>query len=79
MATIETASKTQLTIDISRQLAEQLNSYLLEHPNESIETLLHEALYVRQVPEEPHKFLELAGFIKNVPGNASQRPEDTVS
>ena len=79
MASVETTSKTQLTVELSQQLAEQLNNYLLENPGESIERLLQDALYVRQVPKDPNKFLELAGFIKNVHSDASKHPEDSVT
>ena len=45
MATLETAPKERITVELSQQLVEQLNSYLSEHPTESIESLLQSALY----------------------------------
>ncbi|MEL6488618.1 MAG: hypothetical protein AAFV85_01720 [Cyanobacteria bacterium J06634_6] len=75
---LKTAPKTQLTIELSPDLVEQLNSYLSKNPEESLERLLRDALHVRQVPEDPDNFLELAGFVKNVHSDASKHPEDAI-
>lgn len=44
MARLEIAPKTQPTIELSEQLVTQLNSFLSEHPEKSLEALLQDAL-----------------------------------
>ena len=75
---LKTAPKTQLTIELSPDLVEQLNIYLSKNPEENIARPLRDALYVRQAPKDPDKFLELAGFIKDVYSDASKHPEDAI-
>ncbi|MEL6973630.1 MAG: hypothetical protein AAF810_15035 [Cyanobacteria bacterium P01_D01_bin.36] len=67
---------TRLTIDIPETLAEELNHYLSENPEETMAKILREALHVRQVPKDRSALLELAGVIKEAPRGAAEHAED---
>lgn len=47
----------QVTIELPDQLAEQLNTYLQTHPEETIAGLIHEALKLKLLPKDSSKLL----------------------
>jgi hypothetical protein len=67
---------TQLTIELPDQLAEQLNTYLQTHPEETIVGLIHEALKIKLLPKDSSKLLELAGIVADAPRGAAEHAED---
>ena len=67
---------TQLTIELPDQLAEQLNTYLQNHPEETLVGLIHEALKIKLLPKDSSKLLELAGIITDAPRGAADHAED---
>lgn len=67
---------TQLTIELPDQLAEQLNTYLQTHPEETIVGLIHEALKIKLLPKDSSKLLELAGIVTDAPRGAAEHAED---
>ena len=58
---------TQLTLEIPDQLAEQLNVYLNQHPEENLTSLIQDVLEIRLMPKDGSKLLELAGIVKEAP------------
>ncbi|MGI0485498.1 hypothetical protein ACN4EK_08695 [Pantanalinema rosaneae CENA516] len=67
---------TQLTIELPDQLAEQLNTYLQTHPEETLVGLIHEALKIKLLPKDSSKLLELAGIVTDAPRGAAEHAED---
>ena len=67
---------TKLTIDLPDQLAERLNNYLSEHPEETMAKIIREALAVKEVPRDRSKLLALAGIVQDAPRGASEHAED---
>ena len=56
-------------------LAERLNEYLKEHPEETIFSIVQEALEVKLAQKDVSKLL-IAGIIQNAPCDAADRAED---
>jgi hypothetical protein len=69
---------TQLTIELPDQLAEQLNTYLQTHPEETIVGLIHEALKIKLLPKDSSKLLELAGIVTDTPHQATDLAKNAV-
>ncbi len=67
---------TQLTLEIPDQLADQLNVYLKQHPEEDLTSLIQDVLEIRLMPKDGSKLLELAGIVKEAPRGASEHAED---
>lgn len=67
---------TKLTIDLPDSLANRLNNYLAEHPEETMAKIIREALDVKEVPRDRSKLLALAGIVKEAPRGASEHAED---
>jgi hypothetical protein len=67
---------TQVTIELPDQRAEQLNTYLQTHPEETIVGLIHEALKIKLLPKDSSKLLELAGIVTDAPRGAAEHAED---
>lgn len=67
---------TQLTIELPDHLAEQLNTYLQSHPEETLVGLIHEALKIKMLPKDSSKLLELAGIVTDAPRGAADHAED---
>jgi hypothetical protein len=67
---------TQLTIELPDQLAEQLSDYLKDYPNETLATLIQEALQVRLISKDGSKLLALAGIVTEAPRGAAEHAED---
>lgn len=66
----------QYTIDLPKDLAHRLQQYLEEHPGETLEHLVQEALEVRLAPKNLDKLLSLAGIVADAPRNAADHAED---
>lgn len=66
----------QLKVELPDTLAERLDTYLKEHPEESVFSLIQEALEIKLTPKDSSKLLELAGIITEAPRNAADRAED---
>lgn len=69
----------QITIDLPEDLANRLNLYLQEHPEESLLGILKEALEVKLVPKDTARLLELAGIVPDAPWGAADHAEDDVT
>jgi hypothetical protein len=69
---------TQLTIELPDQLAEQLNTYLQNHPEETLVGLIHEALKIKMLPKDSAKLLELAGIVTDAPHAATDLAQNAV-
>jgi len=67
-----------LTIEVPDQLAEQLNTYLKNHPEETIVGLIHEALKIKLLPKDSSKLLELAGIVTDTPHKATDSAKNAV-
>ena len=66
----------KLTIELPDQLAERLNNYLSENPEETMAKLIREALTVKEVPKDLSKLLALAGVVTEAPRNSDEHAED---
>ncbi len=66
----------QLTVELPDALAERLKTYLQEHPEETVLSLIQEALEVKLIPKDSSALLELAGIVTEAPRNARDRAED---
>ncbi|NJM74869.1 MAG: hypothetical protein HC852_02745 [Acaryochloridaceae cyanobacterium RU_4_10] len=67
---------THLTLEIPDQIAEQLETYLNEHHEENLSSLIQDFLAIRLMPKDGSKLLELAGIVTEVPRNTSEHAED---
>jgi hypothetical protein len=66
----------QVTVELPDPLAEKLNTYLKEHPDETVLSLIQAALEVKLIPKDSSGLLALAGIISDAPHNARDRAED---
>lgn len=66
----------QLTVELPDALADRLNAYLKEHPEETVLSLIQEALEVKLIPKDSSALLELAGIVTEAPRHARDRAED---
>lgn len=67
---------TQLTIELPDHLAEQLQHYLKTNPQETLASLLYDALHVKLTPKDSSQLLTLAGIIHSAPRGAADHAED---
>ena len=67
---------TQMTIELPDQLAEQIQTYLQNHPQETLADILQEALQIKLFPKDSSKLLELAGIVTDAPRCAAEQAED---
>lgn len=51
-------------------------TYLKEHPEETVLSLIQEALGVKLIPKDSSALLELAGIVTAAPRNARDQAED---
>ena len=63
----------QLTIEVPDSLGKRLNDYLKEHPEETLFSLVQEALEVKLIPKDTSKLLELRGIVNESPEELSQQ------
>ncbi|WP_416674633.1 hypothetical protein [Egbenema bharatensis] len=68
----------QITIDLPEPLARQLTDYLRAHPQETVVSLVQEALEIKRSPKDSSKLLELAGIVAEAPRNARDHAEDDL-
>lgn len=64
------------TVYLPDELAERLNEYLTKHPDETLSSIVQEALEVKLVRKDISKLLALAGVVQNAPCNAVDHAED---
>ena len=67
---------TQMTIELPDQLAEQIQTYLQNHPQETLADILQEVLQIKLFPKDSSKLLELAGIVTDAPRGAAEHAED---
>jgi hypothetical protein len=60
-------------IDLPDELAQNLDRYLQEHPEETFFGLVKEALETKLIPKDISKLLTLAGIVTKAPHNAEDR------
>ena len=66
----------KLTIEVPDSLGKRLNDYLKEHPEETLFSLVQEALEIKLIPKDTTKLLELAGIVTVAPRGAAEHAED---
>jgi hypothetical protein len=66
----------KLTLEIPDNLAPHLDEYLKKHPEETLFSLVQEALEIKIFPKDTTKLLELAGIVKEAPRGAAEHAED---
>jgi hypothetical protein len=66
----------KLTIEVPDSLGKRLNDYLKEHPEETLFSLVQEALEIKLIPKDISKLLELAGIVTVAPRGAAEHAED---
>ncbi len=64
------------TVYIPDDLAERLNKYLTEHPDETLSSIVQSALEVKLAHKDVSKLLALAGIVQEAPCNAADHAED---
>ena len=63
-------------INLPEELAQRLDIYLQEHPEETFYSLVKEALEIKLMPKDISKLLDLAGIVTEAPYNAADHAED---
>ncbi len=63
-------------INLPEELAQRLDIYLQEHPEETFYSLVKEALEIKLMPKDISKLLDLAGIVTEAPYNAADYAED---
>jgi hypothetical protein len=63
-------------IDLPDELAQNLDRYLQEHPEETFFGLVKEALETKLIPKDASQLLTLAGIVTEAPYNADENAED---
>ena len=66
------------TINLPDTLAQQLEQYLKDNPNQTLDSLIKEALEEKLTNKNLSKLLNLAGIVSESPTNASDNPEDST-
>ena len=69
----------QVTLEIPDDLGERLKAYLSSHPDETVFTLVRQALEIKLLPKDSSQLLMLAGIVSDAPQNARDRVEDQVT
>jgi hypothetical protein len=67
-----------MVIDLPPKLAERLETYLIEHPEESLVDLIQEVLDYKFPRKDSSKLLELAGIVSDAPFDSSEHAEDRI-
>lgn len=57
----------QLTVELPDALAERLKTYLQEQPEETVLSLIQEALEVKLISKDSSELLALAGIVTKAP------------
>ncbi|NJO97155.1 MAG: hypothetical protein HC764_14965 [Pleurocapsa sp. CRU_1_2] len=66
----------QRTIELPDHLAQRLDTYLQEHPEETFYSLIQEVLETKLIPKDTSKLLALAGIVTEAPHNANEHAKD---
>ena len=66
----------QRTIDLPDDLAQRLDTYLQEHPEETFYSLVRQVLETKLIPKDTSKLLALAGIVTEAPYNSTDYAED---
>ncbi|MGL5938870.1 MAG: hypothetical protein ACRC2S_00560 [Waterburya sp.] len=66
----------QRTIDLPEDLAQRLDTYLQEHPEETFYSLIQEVLETKLTSKDTSRLLTLAGIVDEAPYNANEHAED---
>jgi metal-responsive CopG/Arc/MetJ family transcriptional regulator len=66
----------QRTIDLPDDLAQRLDAYLQEHPEETFSSLIREALETKLTPKDISTLLTLAGIVTEAPYYSTDHAED---
>lgn len=66
----------QRTIELPDDLAQRLDKYLQEHPEETFYSLVKEALETKLIPKDTSKLLKLAGIVTEAPYKANEHIRD---
>ena len=64
------------TVYIPDDLAEQLRQYLDDHPDQTLSSIVQEALEEKFAARDISKLLALAGIVQEAPRNAAEDAED---
>lgn len=64
------------TVYLPDDLAERLNEYLRAHPDETLSSIVQQALEVKLAHKDVSKLLALAGVVQEAPCNAADHAED---
>ena len=64
------------TVYIPDEYANALDNYLKEHPEETLSSIMQEAIQKKLAQKDISKFLALAGLIQDAPCNAANHAED---
>lgn len=67
------------TIYLPDDIAERLNQYLINYPNETFSSVIQEALEAKLAQKDVSKLLSLAGILQNVSCNAADNAEDRIN
>lgn len=67
------------TINLPDTLAQQLEQYLKDNPNQTLDSLIKEALEEKLTSKNLSKLLNLAGIVSESSTNASDNPEDSIN
>jgi metal-responsive CopG/Arc/MetJ family transcriptional regulator len=66
------------TIYLPDHLAEQIDVYLDEHPNETLSSLVQGALELKLAPKDLSQLLSLAGIVQHPTHPAAEHAEDQL-
>lgn len=68
--------KMEKTVYISDDLGQAVENYLKEHPEETLSSIVQEAIQKKLAAANVSGFLSLAGLVEDAPCNARDRAED---
>ncbi len=66
------------TVYIPDELDREIEGYLAEHQEESLSSIVQEAIQKKIAKRNVEAFLSMAGIVKDAPFDSSQNPEDMV-
>jgi hypothetical protein len=67
------------TIYLPDYLSEQIDTYLAQHPDETLSSLVQGALEIKLAPKDLSQLLSLAGIVQHPTHPASEQAEDRLS
>ncbi|MBV9387824.1 MAG: hypothetical protein JOZ78_15485 [Chroococcidiopsidaceae cyanobacterium CP_BM_ER_R8_30] len=66
------------TVYIPDELDHEIEKYLADHQEESLSSIIQEAIQKKIAKRNVEAFLSMAGIVKDAPFDSSQKPEDIV-